>query len=100
MKKLYVVTIETEILVVAESEEEASEVAEESLRDIDNDQWDKNARPMLFLPHDWEEGSIPFGDRDPSDPDRTIGGWIKAGAAPEYVALNKKLKAKIEKVQP
>lgn len=72
--RIYNVTIETEIAVVADSPEEAEEIALEEMRDID--EWDASAAPMTYLPGDWDADSIPFGYRDPAAPDRTIAGWL------------------------
>jgi len=43
-----------------------------------------HVRPMSYLPSDWDLDAIPFGNREKSDPDRSVGKWIELGAAPEY----------------
>lgn len=85
MKKLYVVTVETEIVVVADDEADAVDAARDASIDFD---LDYAAAPMRFLPWGWDGGEIPFGD---ADEERTVDEWIAAGAAPE---LTKRMAAK------
>ena len=81
MKKLYTVTIETEIVVLAEGEVEAEEVARRVLRDIDDDAWCSHAQPMRYWPGEWDEDALPYEAN--SEEDVTIGELIASGAAPE-----------------
>ena len=91
MKKLFVVTIETEIVVAAETPEEAVEAADDAHRDLDSYSFSRHAMEMTHLPADWDLDSIPYGAREEADPDRTIKNWIDAGAAEKYTALREKL---------
>ena|SRR5271154_5788206 len=94
-KKLFIVSIQNEIIVLADSLHEAAQLAKfES--DIEMDKADYFASPMNHFPGDWDAKCIPFGDRADEAPDRTVGEWIEAGAAPEYVANRKSLVKKIE----
>ena len=93
-KRLFTVPIETEIVVLADSEEQAQEIAQRYVRKIDWDQWDvTHATAMRHLPGGWDGSCIPYGDGDPGDPDRTVAQWIECGAAPLYTELLGKLKA-------
>ena len=87
MKKLYVVTISMEIVVAAESAKEAEEIASNGIDDTP----DYSAAPMTWLPGSWEPNCIVYGNNDNEESDRTVEEWIALGAAPEYVALQKKL---------
>lgn len=80
MKQLYVVELTREVVVVAESQKEAEQVA----LDTPDDGSDASAQEMMHYPGDWDEDSIPFGKGDPKDPDRTVSEWIAMGAAPKY----------------
>ncbi len=93
-KRLFVVTIEVDTIVIAEDREEAESLAMEQ-RD-DQDGWSSHAVPMSYFPADWEGDSIPFGEADPEAPDRTVDQWIELGAAPEYGKLVAKLAEKPE----
>ena len=87
--KLYTVTLSAEIVVLAESKEEAEDIALLHLDVIDH--LDADAQPMGHMPSDWDGSEIPFGERDEDAPDRTVGEWIELGAAPEYTALRERL---------
>jgi hypothetical protein len=80
-KQLFTVTVEHEIIVVADSADKAEDLAREA--DIDEEP-DFHATPLRYLPAEWEGDSIPYGDRDETEPDRTVKQWIDAGAAPQY----------------
>jgi hypothetical protein len=84
MLKLFTVTLETELVVLANTPEEAEESALDELRSLDRYNYSAQASDMRHLPADWEMGAIPHGTRDSNDPDRTIEEWIEKGAAPEY----------------
>lgn len=90
-KQLYVVSIEAEIVVLAESEDQAEKLAKKAKRDVDD--WDYRGKAMSHMPSGWEGDCVPFGLSEDSDPARDIDGWVEAGAAPEYAALRAKLKA-------
>ena len=82
-KKLWTVTMQTEVVVVAENEFEAEESAQAALREGDLDH-SSVVQGMSYIPSGWNKNSIPWGDRSEEDPDRTLGQWIELGAAPEY----------------
>lgn len=86
-KKLFVVSIETEVVVLADDEREAEREAERI--PLGDCTVDYHAAPMAFMPADWDETAIPFGKTGESE--RTIGEWVKLGAAPKYVELNERL---------
>jgi hypothetical protein len=89
-KRLFTVQIVHEIVVVADDASSAEKrMLVESINDFGPPEI--SAVPLCCLPADWDEDSIPFGDEDPSEPDRTVGGWMKLGAAPDYEALRAKL---------
>jgi hypothetical protein len=93
-KRLFTVSIEAEVVVLAESQEQAEEIAQKAAGTIDGDQWEASpASPMTCMPGGWDGECIPFGDGDPQEPDRTIAQWIERGAAPAYTELFSKLKA-------
>jgi hypothetical protein len=90
-KKLFVVTITTEIIVVADSESDAEHLARYE-KDIEWADVDYSACPMRHMPGEWDGDSIPFGDRLEEEPDRTVNAWIERGAAPEYKVRTKAAK--------
>ncbi len=68
--KLYTVTVSSDIVVIANSPEEAERIAE-----TDVDYFDMQltaAASAYFLPYGWDEDSIPFGKQDD---DKTISEW-------------------------
>jgi hypothetical protein len=83
-KQLFTVTLETEIVVLAENLSSAEGAAKEAQRDIDPGAYTIHAVAMRHLPGDWDLQAIPFGDEDKDDPDRTTEQWIAQGAAPLY----------------
>lgn len=91
MKKLYVVRLSTEVVVVAESPSEANRIAE--ISDIGTHSFNGNVMELRYLPAEWDLDCIPFGD---ADPEITVGKWIEAGAAPGYVDASKKLVSPLE----
>lgn len=93
MKKLYVVSIETEIVVIAEDEAEAEMAARDAALDVESD---FAAREMTYLPSGWESDSIPYGDGDDEDQDRTIEGWVNAGAAEAYKTHRDRKAARVQ----
>ncbi len=75
--RLYTVTVTNEYVVLAESREDAEEVAE---REVESETPDITVTKFKHYPGNYGPESIPYGHRDPSDPDRTIGEWISSGA--------------------
>jgi len=90
-QKLFTVTIETEVVVLAEDPSEAEQLARESMRHLDEDQWSTTASEMTHLPGGWQGDAIPFGPGVSEDPDRTIDEWVKRGAAPKYTEILQRL---------
>lgn len=90
-KRLYNVTIETEIVVLAESRFDAEKIASR-IPHQEAHLWDVTAREFSHMPTDWWDNSIPFGNEDPVNPDKTVGEWLEDGAAPEYMETLKALK--------
>lgn len=79
--QLYEVEVTRELLVLARSRADAERLA----RKVDDDPMpDVHASEMRCFPGDWEGGEIPYGERDESDPNRTVDQWIALGAAPHY----------------
>jgi hypothetical protein len=98
-KKLYTVTIEAEIVVVADDAAEAEEAAHDAMSDLSSYDYDISATPMRFLPSGWEMNAIPYGENADDDPDRTVDGWIRAGAGEEYLASRKRFDEQMAKAR-
>ena len=102
-KRLYTVTIETQIVVIASDSKDAEKAAKGAIgfgSDIDSDQYDINAREMRRLPSGWDLNAIPFGDGDKSDPNRTIQGWLDVGAGVFYLEERERLRKVRESLGP
>ena len=85
-KKLFVVTAEIEVIVLAESREEAEKITnEQRLHDVAQGELGWHAQEMTWIPADWDISCLPFSD-DQHDC-QTIGELIDAGAAPTYSTL-------------
>lgn len=99
-RKLYVVSVEAEMLVVASSAEEAKALAiQEGEFDFYDDAY--RADEMTHIPAGWDLDSIPFGLRDDADPDRTVRDWIeKHGAGPTYSTLLELQKRRLARAKP
>jgi hypothetical protein len=82
VKQLYVGTITTTIVIVAENEDDARDVANNSIREVDDDDFSVEMEVMRSVPAGWDK-AIPYGERERTDPDRTVKRWIELGAAPE-----------------
>lgn len=90
-KKLFTVTIQAEIVVVADDAVQAGMEAAKVVRDLTFDgTFGYHAEPMRHFPAEFDGNCMPFGEGDPADPDRTIDAWIEKGAAPEYVAMQER----------
>lgn len=87
MKKLYTVTVESEIVVLADSPEDAEYNAERWARE---DSFDSFAKEMTHLPNDWDLESIPYNNYNE---DKTIKMLIEEGCAPEYIKAKERLEA-------
>jgi len=86
MKKLYTVTVETELVVLADSPEDAEYDAEHWAREGD---FDVFAKEMTYLPNGWEPKCIPYGENNQDT--RNIEELIKEGCAPEYIKAKERL---------
>jgi hypothetical protein len=78
MQKLYNVNVLYDIVVLAESEEEAKEEARFSMKEIDNPTV-VQAKEMSYIPSGWDKKCLPWGGID----DVNIGDLIEKGAAPK-----------------
>lgn len=72
--RLFTVTVETDLVVLAEDDADAEEIALRVAQDAD--EWDATVWHHVELPHGWDANCIPYGDGDPDAPDRTIGEWL------------------------
>lgn len=80
-KKLFVVRWEVEVVVLAESEEAAVDIAEGEAHDVLLEQSEpEGACEMSHLPGGWDMDSLVYG----CDDDTPLGELIEAGAAPAY----------------
>jgi len=79
--RLYIVTVETEMVVLARSLADAEWQALQARRDEES--WEISARPMdadSLLPPDWDDESVPHGRRLPeAGAPETIAALIAAG---------------------
>jgi hypothetical protein len=84
-KRLWVVSIETEIVVYAEDEEAAKMVGERTLRESPHDIGLEAlfVKPLDHLPIGWDETCLPWSDV-PMEEEQSIGQLVKRGAAPEW----------------
>jgi hypothetical protein len=76
-KQLYVVKIQSEQVVLAESEAEAERLTRAHKWDFDN--WDTEAQPMHAYPDGWDGLCLAWGD----DEQRGLAALIAYGCAPE-----------------
>ena len=99
--QLFTVTVETEIVVLAESAEEAESEACDVVKELEAYNFSAVAQPLTRMPPGWSPKSLPWGHQDGSAPDRTIKDWVDLGAAPDYVAKQEKLEtARLSKESP
>lgn len=90
-KRLWHVTLSTDAIILADSLEAAEAIARRHRHEIAKDLDIEDTHLMDHYPAEWDAESIPYGDVDPEDPDRTVGAWIERGAAPIYVATMKRV---------
>lgn len=95
MKKLYTVTIEAEIVVLADSEEEAAEEAQDAMSELSSYDYDIHAMPMRYLPGGWDRKTLPFGTED----DKTIQEWLDAGAGETFLKEQEEFKRRVERAR-
>lgn len=81
--KLYNVRVEVELVVLAESKEEADKVASRVWKDEEPEYY--SAQEMSFYPGSWDEKCLPFisSKAEEEYEDLTIGDCIKNGFAPK-----------------
>lgn len=87
MKKLFVVTTEVELIILAEDRAEAEKVADSAMaRDYGVTPGSWTAQPMTYIPGDWDTACVPFEKNkyDGNDNLLTIAELIEQGHAPEY----------------
>lgn len=100
MRKLWLVKIETEVVVIAKDEDGAGEAASDALYEMSHRDMGFDATPLRYLPFGWSGKEIPWPDPDDQDmPECTVDQWIEAGAAPELVKRMAELKAAREKLR-
>lgn len=93
MKQLFTVVIETEVIVLAESEDKARRIAQNAMRvDIDASTFDYTAGPMNGVPGGWDSSCLPYGSAN-----RSLGDLIADGAAPVYTKTLSALMAATKK---
>lgn len=80
--KLYRVTVETEIVVVAEDEAGAEDAARQAIDDMGSYDLEYGVQPLRFLPFGWSGAELPWVESD-DVPEKTVNQWIDEGAAPE-----------------
>jgi hypothetical protein len=76
-KRLFVVSIETAVMVYADNARSAERLAEDAMRDLSPYDYDVFASVFCkghALPGDWDEAAIPYGEEG----DRTIGQILDA----------------------
>jgi hypothetical protein len=84
-ERLWVVTVEHEVVVLASDEDSACDCAEEVVQSGDAEQPHVYAEPMRYLPGDWDTDSLPFcADGVDCEDGETIAVLIARGHAPEY----------------
>jgi hypothetical protein len=88
-RKLFTVSIQTEILVLAKDGKLANKMARHIVEDewpcrrLDGSLFNVQAQPMDHLPAGWDENEFPEDDTL-EEPERTIRELIELGAAPGY----------------
>lgn len=82
-KRLWVVQVTADVVVLAENEAEAVYAAREAERSGEVDPEPASAVEMSWLPDGWDLDCLPFGG---NDDEQTLGKLIEAGAAPRYTA--------------
>lgn len=85
MKQLFDVEVAQNVIVLAETKEEARRLARDAVRGLGSSDFDFFASEMSSLPGDWEEDALPFG----GEGTKTIAEYVAEGAAPAYVAAKK-----------
>lgn len=91
-KRLFVVTVTSEYVVLAESMSDAEDVARDARRTAD-EQEDYEAGVMSHMPGGWNLDCLVYGDHEG---DISLREAIEAGHGPEYVAGREKLRAMLE----
>jgi len=95
-RKLYTVTIETEIVVLAIDENAAEEAAEGAMHELSSYDYSIMASPMRYLPGDWDLDALPYEDDNGDGAELSIGDLVKLGAAPKYLVRPVDAPAEVE----
>lgn len=82
MEQLWIVTVQDEVVVLAESAEGAMRLAKKARRDGTLNPEPESAAPMTYMPGDWDSDCLPYGNGSDAD---SIGVLIKDGRAPKYL---------------
>lgn len=82
MEQLWIVTVQDEVVVLAESAEEAMKLAKKAKHDGTLNPEPESATPMTYMPCNWDSDCLPYGNASDAD---TIGALIKDGRAPKYL---------------
>lgn len=77
MKKLYAVTLELAVNVVADSEEEAIRIATRSAREEDADSFDILSVQEGVRAAGWTDSCLPYAELS-REPRRNVGQWLRA----------------------
>lgn len=84
-ERLWIVTVEHEVVVLATDEDSACDAAEEAVASGDAELPHVYAAPMRYLPGDWDTDCFPFcADGVDCEDGETIAVLIARGCAPEY----------------
>lgn len=86
-KMLFVVTVTSEYVVLADSEDDACEIARRAHRNSDQEE-DFEAFTMTYLPAGWDGDCLVYGDHQG---DLTVDQAVDAGHAPDYEVVRKRL---------
>ena len=95
--RLFCVRVMAEYLVVANSKDDATKVVEQQFCRGGNELEVDDTSEMTAYPGGWDKDAIPYGYRDPADPDRTVEKWIEMGHAPEYTATQRRFQEMLAK---
>lgn len=94
--QLYTASITIEVIVRADSPEQAQRIAEREWLNETVDAHDFEVAPMTSIPGAWDADCYVYGDHKD---DRTVSECIAAGEAPKYSELLAKIKA-VKAVKP
>jgi len=72
MTKLWTVSIMTEVVVAANTETEAEQLAQDTVYDMSAHEYDYCATTFTGLPSGWDELCLPYGNHN----EKTIKEWL------------------------